>query len=464
MTARSASARSTMSNRRWWMWITLITLAGLAVRVGYILIFRTGYLHGILPGGAPYITRVWGDGLVYHKQANLLVDGKGLIAPLPYELRHVVQQAADHPPLYVLYLAMFSAVGLRGDLTHMLVSAPAAALAATTFGLLARRMWSPRAGIIAALIGAFNPSIIHFPGFVVSETLTIPLMAAMLLWLYRFWDEPNWKNAFGAGAFTGLAVLCHPDASMVVFLAIIPAILFVRGLTWRGRLGALVAAGVACGGLVMPWVAFNLHRYDRPVYLSVGLDYSMAQGSCDKTYSGELLGFYWLQCMGDRLQGTDLELKDQSLGAEHLRHETFKYIGAHLNRLPIVVAARVGRVIGVFRPMQQARLEAFIEGRERWLVNLAVITYYPIALGAIGGVVLMRRRKRPVFPLMATVASALIGTAMTLAVLRYRAGAEPALAVLCAVSVDALILWVQRAWRDTEPDAEIEPEPVLTAV
>ena len=71
----NTTTTATMSNRRWWIWITLITLAGLAVRVAYILIFRTGYLHGILPGGAPYVTRVWGDGLVYHKQANLLVDG-----------------------------------------------------------------------------------------------------------------------------------------------------------------------------------------------------------------------------------------------------------------------------------------------------------------------------------------------------------------------------------------------------
>jgi 4-amino-4-deoxy-L-arabinose transferase-like glycosyltransferase len=439
------------ATRRWWTWIIVITLAGLAVRVAYILLFRHSVIHGTLPSGQPLSTRVWGDGYVYHEQANLLVDGKGLIAPLPYYIDHVRQQAADHPPLYVLYLAIYSALGLRGDLTHMLVSAPLGAMSALTFGLLGRRIWSPRAGIVAAVIGAFNPSIIHFPGFVLSETLTIPLMAALGLWLYRFWDAPTWRNAAGTGVWCGLAVLSHPDSALMVVFAIVPAVFLVKALQLRARLVALVAAGITCGALVLPWVGFNLARYEKPVYLSVGADYSMAQGSCDETYYGELIGFFWLRCMGERLEGTDLALKDQSLGAEHLRHETFAYIRDHLRRTPIVVAARIGRVLGVFRPIQQANLESFIEGRERWLTNLAVVSWYPLALASIAGAFLVRRRGRPIFPLVAMVVSVLIGTALTLAVLRYRAGAEPAIAALAAVTIDAGITWVQRAWRDRDP-------------
>jgi 4-amino-4-deoxy-L-arabinose transferase-like glycosyltransferase len=437
------------TKRRWWTWITIITVAGIATRVAYILLFRHSVIHGTLPSGVPLSTRVWGDGYVYHEQANLLVDGKGLIAPLPYYIDHVRQQAADHPPLYVFYLAIFSAFGLRGDLTHMLVSAPLGAMSALTFGLLARRIWSPRAGIIAAVIGAFNPSIIHFPGFVLSETLTIPLMAALALWLYRFWNKPTWQNAAGAGAWCGLAVLSHPDTSLMVVLAIVPAIFLVKGLQLKARAVSLVAAGITCGALVLPWVGYNLSRYEKPVFLSVGADYSMAQGSCDQTYYGELIGFFWLRCMAERLEGTGLALKDQSLGAEHLRRETFEYIGDHLARTPIVVAARIGRVLGVFRPIQQANLESFIEGRERWLTNLAVVTWYPLALASIAGVVLLRRRGTPVFPLIAMIITVLVGTALTLAVLRYRAGAEPAIAVLAAITVDASIGWVQRAWGDT---------------
>jgi hypothetical protein len=217
------------STRNWWIAVLALTLGALVVRVVYILVFRTDTIDNLLPNGQPYVTRVWGDGLVYHKQANLLVDGKGLIAPLPYELFGVSQQSADHPPLYVLYLAIFSALGLRGDLTHMLVSAPIGALTALSFGLLGRRVWSPRVGIIAAAIGAFSPSMIHYPGFILSETISIPLIAAFTLFLYRLWDDPSFRNAVGAGVFLGLAILSRAEVAMVVPVAVIPLVAMLRG-------------------------------------------------------------------------------------------------------------------------------------------------------------------------------------------------------------------------------------------
>jgi 4-amino-4-deoxy-L-arabinose transferase-like glycosyltransferase len=451
------------SVRRWWSWIIVITLAGLAVRVAYILLFRLEYIEGTFPtpeggttygtlSGEPFRTRLWGDGYVYSHQARLIMDGKGLIAPFPHYIHGVYQQAADHPPLYILYLTAFTALGIRGDLSHMLVSAPAAALAALTFGLLARRIWSPRAGIIAALIGAFNPSVIHFPGFALSETLTLPLTALLALFLYRLWQQRTWFDAAMTGFLCGVTALCRPDITMMIPLAIVPMVLLLRDTAFRRKFALLCVAGAACVLPVAPWIAYNLHRYEKTVTLSVGFDYSLAQGSCDQTYYGELIGYYFLPCMGERLVGTDLELADQSLGAAHLREETVEYIKDHLARTPLVVAARVGRVIGVFRPIQQAGLEHVTEQREAWLANLAVLSYYPLAAASIIGAVLLRRRGTPIMPLVAMIASALIGAAITLAVLRYRASAEPAFAVLAAVAIDQLIRWIQSAWRDT-PDA-----------
>lgn len=71
------------AKRRWWTAVVLITLGGTAARIAYIHLFRDHDVPGLVFNGKPYVTRVWGDGFVYHKQANLLVDGKGLIAPLP---------------------------------------------------------------------------------------------------------------------------------------------------------------------------------------------------------------------------------------------------------------------------------------------------------------------------------------------------------------------------------------------
>jgi 4-amino-4-deoxy-L-arabinose transferase-like glycosyltransferase len=460
------------SNRRWWFWIIVLFFAATFVRVGYVEVFRSDRVFGTFPtidGKVTPITGVeikqlWGDGYVYSNQANLLVDGKGLIAPLPYYLTGVQQESADHPPLYVLYLAFWSLLGFRSELAHMLLSAPFAALCVPTFALLGRRLWSPRVGLIAGVIGAFNPSIIHFPGFALSETMTLPLAALVALFLYRLWDRRTWFDAAMSGFLIGLTSLCRPDIAVMAPFAVLPIVVLLRNTAWRRKLGYLAAAGVACAAPVLPWFAYNAQRYEKPVYMSVGFDYSLAQGSCDQSYYGELIGYYWLPCMGQRLEGTGLVYADQSLGAIHLRRETLKYIRSHLRWTPVVVAARVGRVTGVFRPIQQANLEHITEDREWWLTNASVVSYYPLALLSVGGVVVLRRRRRMVIPLVVTIASALLGAAMTLAVLRYRASAEPALAVLAAVAVDAIVSWVQRAWRDGEPAQPAEPaEPAVAA-
>ena len=423
----------------WWRWVLAVAAAAVAVRVGYILLFRADFVPDLVLNGRPYRTRLWGDGFVYHKQANLLVDGKGLIAPLPYELRGVVQEAADHPPLYVLYLAAFSVFGLRGDLTHMLVSTPLAGAAVIVVALLGRRVWSPRVGLIAGGVVAFNPSLLHFEGFALSESLTVPLVGGLLLALYRYWDMPTRTSVAVAGGLCGLTALCRPDILAMAPLVLVPLVVLLRDRRHRDKLLHVVIAGAACLAPLLPWFAFNLSRYERPVLMSVGFDYSLAQGTCDPTYYGPLMGYYDLTCMGDRLEGTGLELVDQSLGAEHLRRESLRYIGDHLRRTPLVVAARVGRVLGLYRPLQQADLEHVTERREQWLSYAAVFSYYPVALAAVAGAVMLRRRRRLSLPLLGTIACALLGTALTLGVLRYRASAEPALAVLAAVALDALV-------------------------
>jgi 4-amino-4-deoxy-L-arabinose transferase-like glycosyltransferase len=464
------------SNRRWWTWIVALFLAAVAVRVGYILLFRLEPFAGTFPtseggtvsplGDEPFLTRLWGDGYVYSHQARLLVDGEGLIAPFPHYFLGIDQQAADHPPLYVLYLAISTFLfGVRTDLGHMLWSAPFAALCAPTFALLARRVWSPRAGLIAGFIGAFNPSIIHFSGFALSETMTLPLVAMTCLFLYRLWDRRTGFDAAMTGFFVGVTSLCRPDITMLVPFAVIPVILLLRSTAWKRKFALLCVAGVTTLAPVLPWFAYNLSRYDKPVLMSTGFDYSLTQGSCDRSYYGELIGYYWLPCMSDRLQGTDLQFADQSLGAEHLREVTVDYIKDRLAWTPVVMAARVGRVVGLFRPIQQANLEHITEAREWWLTNTSVVTYYPLALLSLVGLVVLRRARRLSLPLIATIGSALLGAAITLAVLRYRASAEPALAVLAAVAIDAGISWARRAWRDREAIVpEPTPEPDLAGV
>ncbi len=432
-------------NRQWWRLIGLITLLGLAVRVWYILQFRQDPFVNQLPSGQLYETTVWGDGLVFHQQANMLADGEGLISPLPFELQGIRQESADHPPVYTIFLTFFSMLGVRSELGHMLVSAPLGAMTAVVFGLLGRRVGGPTVGLIAALFGALDPNIWPYPGFVLSETVTIPLAGLVALFSYRLWDNPSKREAAGLGVMLGLAILARAELAIVAVVGVVPLVMLLRHIDFRRKVALLTLTALVSGAIVAPWVGYNLSRFDEPVYLSIGLDYSLVQGNCDESYSDDLLGYYWLKCQSQALEGTGLDVADQAVGSLRLREVAFNYIADHPKRATQAVFARVGRITGVFHPMQQARLNALIAGRENWVANAAVLTYYPMALLSLLGASILRRRGVPIVPLVGLVVTSIIAVAMTLAVLRYRASAQPALAVLAAVALERLWRIVDQA-------------------
>jgi hypothetical protein len=134
-----------------------------------------------------------------------------------------------------------------------------------------------------------------------------------------------------------------------------------------------------------------------------------------------------------------------------VRQVALDYISDHPRRATMAVGARLGRITGVFHPLQQGRFNALIAGREEWIASSTMLIWYPSAVLAVVGAILLRRRSVPILALMGLVAVALIATAMTLAVLRYRAPMEPAIAVLAAVAFERLWLLVKNAWSDDGP-------------
>jgi hypothetical protein len=117
-----------------------------------------------------------------------------------------------------------------------------------------------------------------------------------------------------------------------------------------------------------------------------------------------------------------------------------------------VVAVRVGRVTGLYRPAQQVDVDVFLEGRERWLAIAGLVSYYCVAAGAIAGaIVLRRRRSPPLFPLLVLPGIVLVTVALTYGTTRFRAAAETSLAVLAAVALDALWTRIAASRRTGRP-------------
>src|SRR4029079_5223999 len=135
-------------------------------------------------------------------------------------------------------------------------------------------------------------------------------------------------------------------------------------------------------------------RFEHPVFLSSQLEATLAGANCDATYYGSGLGLL-ANCLGE----VDLH-DDQSVTARTLRHRAFDYIGDHKSRVPLVAAARVGRVAGVYRPSQQVAVTGALEDRERPVAIAILVSWYALVPCALAGGVVLGRRRLTWWPLV----------------------------------------------------------------
>jgi hypothetical protein len=268
-------------------------------------------------------------------------------------------------------------------------------------------------------------------GSLMSETPYGVTIVLVLLAAYRYLDRPALGRGALVGALIGLAALTRGEALWLVPLLALP--LAWRGAAaWRGRL-ALAAVMVGAFALTLaPWTVRNLLTFDRPVLISTN-SYGVWPGAnCHETYYTDEIGLWHYQCYGKRASG------DESEYSVAYRDKGLRYARDHAGRLPVVVAARLGRAWEVFRPAQVAFYEAG-EGRPFRVSRWGVRMFYGVALLAIAGAVVLRRRGLSLLVLLAPVAMVSLSAALVYGSTRLRFAAEPSLVVLAAVAIDAAL-------------------------
>jgi hypothetical protein len=75
-----------------------------------------------------------------------------------------------------------------------------------------------------------------------------------------------------------------------------------------------------------------------------------------------------------------------------MRRIALRYMTRHWSRLPVVMAARVGRELDLFEPIQQVDFEWQALARPRLPAFLGLGMYYAMVLLALPGVAILRRR------------------------------------------------------------------------
>ncbi len=290
-------------------------------------------------------------------------------------------------------------------------------------GWLAYAVGGVRAAYVAAAITAANPALIAADGSLMSETLFVPLTVAAILVTVYAARRRTWWLWLGLGLLLGLATLARQDGLVLALVLVVPLVFLVAG-DGRARTARLFAVLAGIVVVVGPWVVRNDVRMGVPTITTASAATALAGANCDETYHGREIGLWDYRCTRGERRAFESEKEYSS----HLQRDTGEYVLGHLSTVPKVLVARFVRGLGLWAPRQQATQEE-IETRV-WGVLL--VTYFvSFVLLAVGGFGIVRRSPDAVtrWILAAPVATSLLLIVVGHANTRFRAIAEPELAV-----------------------------------
>ena len=441
-----------------------VVLIGLGIRLAFALSQRG--------------EEVGGDAYYFHGQANLLADGRGFVNPLTSALEGADLAAAEHPPLYSTYLALWSLVGVRSVTGHLVASALLGTATVVLVLSAGQRLAGPRAGLLAGLAAAVHPNVWVWDGILLSETAA-GTAVALFLWLaVRMFERPDVARLVAVGASVGLAALTRSEL-IVLGVALVPLARLLRtggtgspstrserpggsggsaDTRGRGRSGAPPGAAVAAvmafaalAGVIVPWAAYNQTRFEHPVPLSTGAGLVLVSSNCETTYSGALLGYWDFGCsINGRLRSDLPAREDASVVDRALRRDATDFARDNADRLPVVALARLGRVLGLFRPLQQVALLERSEGVPEWIGAAGLGTWYLLAGLAAIGVRTLRLARVTVVPFVAPMVTVLVVAVTVYGIWRFRMPGDVAVCLLAGVGADALLR--SRMEADRAPD------------
>jgi 4-amino-4-deoxy-L-arabinose transferase-like glycosyltransferase len=434
-------ARTRVPHRAsWWPYIYPV-LAGLVVR----LLIADVAAEPAPPRGA--------DQSYYRFQAEQITRGHWFVDPGTVLHGSAGSPGAAHPPLFSAVLALADLLGLQtvnGQRAFLCVLSVSAVVLCGRIGArLDRRTTEMTVAWMAALL----PGMWIYSGQDLSETITIPLVAGAILALYRLRESPTVWRAFTLGALVALCSLTRPE--LLLLLVVFAPIWFLAG-SWKRRL-ALTAAFLAVVVLLVgPWVGRNLNDYRDTEILSANLGSVIVGANCGPTYSGPLMGAWDIRCVNAvHLPRGDISTDDHFEQTVGLR-----YAGSHGTRVPLVVAARLGRSLGVWpTPAAQVSWNATAGGVwpewASWLYLVTWVLSIPVVVVAVRT---LRRRRIVAWPLYAMIALFLVVSGLLYADPRFASSCQPALAVLVGIGVARAVSVATRSGRGRHAKA---PNPIV---
>lgn len=397
---------------------------------------------------------------------RLLAVGGGRVLSTHFPPAYPVVLALGRAPLFFLDTR-------RAHLwTGVVLGAVGAALVAALGWRLASRATTGRRALVAASAGllfAVNPIVVGAAPSLMAETLLLPVAAGILLVADRLLaGDGGWPDTLALGALLAVGALTRGEAVVVLGAAVVGGWLAgrARGL---GSRPWLVALGIGVAAVVAWSVVVSVASH-RAVAVSTNSGSLLLGANCARVDDADGIGYWSTECLHIP-DSVSAEAVRRARAQDEFVQEHFDLppqIGApaeaeisgaqfddatgqiadHPLRTVSAVPMRALRALGLYwSPLQD--LQEFYEGRDhgwevvgRWFHLVLVL---PFALVAVLGTLRRRGRlgarlrtlvdARRLVPSLALLAAWIVTIMLSYGSARFRAVAEPSLAVFAGIGI-----------------------------
>lgn len=209
------------------------------------------------------------DSRVYDEIAWNMASGKGFSY---FKEGKFIRTAQIVGPLYPILLSLTYRWGGHRPEPMRLLQCLLGVVLCWALYQLGRSLFHPTAGILAAGIGAVYPLMVRYsyfggPAFLLTENLSLPLLALSTLALIQVSRRPSLFSQTIAGLLLGLTVLTR--ATMLIFpLALLIWLAALRQWPWRKVLFVWIGVTLTMFLTIAPWTWRNFQVFHRFVPIS----------------------------------------------------------------------------------------------------------------------------------------------------------------------------------------------------
>jgi len=362
------------------------------------------------------------DSYYYSGQAYQLAHGQ-----LFREL-FVDQPGAEHGPLTSLLMAPLS-FGSDYVFWQRLVTVASGIVLVWLLGKLGARIGGSAVGVYAVGIAAIAPNLWMNDGLIMSESVSMLLVACVLWCALDAIDNGSQRAFVLLGVALGLAALARSELILLT-----PLVMLWLALCRRRRSipvwPALLPIAAAAVLVLLPWVSFNLARFEKPVLLTTNDGTTLLGANCDRTYSGDSIGGWDVICVLDDASYDANE--EPSVRSARQRDIAIDYVRSHLSDVPRVMLARVARTLDLYGLSDLVHQDVG-EERPEWAAWAGIVTFWVMAGASALGAARLGRRNRWLLLLPCCVV--VCTTVLFYGGHRIRSTAEPSLVLFTAVAV-----------------------------